>query len=155
MFSQFTSLLDLIEVPINAKEGWHYTRFDGSMSANERNDAVQLFTKDPRYKIMLVSLKAGNAGLNLTAANQVVILDPFWNPYIEEQAIDRAHRIGQRRTVHIHRVLVEETVEDRIIELQEKKRALIEGALDEGASKSIGRLGTAELAFLFGVSNTR
>ncbi len=98
---------------------------------------------------MLVSLKAGNSGLNLTAASQVIIFDPFWNPYIEEQAIDRAHRIGQLRPVQVHRLLVEDTVEDRIVQLQEKKRELIESALDENASRSIGRLGVRELAYLF------
>ena len=148
IFSQFTSLLDLLEIPINRKD-WAYRRYDGSMSAIHRNDAVVDFNKLPACKIMLVSLKAGNSGLNLTAASQVIILDPFWNPYIEEQAIDRAHRIGQRRPVQVHRILVPSTVEDRIIALQEKKRELIEGALDENASATIGRLGERELAFLF------
>jgi len=148
IFSQFTSLLDLLEIPINRKD-WTYRRYDGSMSAIHRNDAVVDFNKLPNCKIMLVSLKAGNSGLNLTAASQVIILDPFWNPYIEEQAIDRAHRIGQRRAVQVHRILVPSTVEDRIIALQEKKRELIEGALDENASATIGRLGERELAFLF------
>lgn len=115
IFSQFTSLLDLLEVPID-DEGWKYRRYDGSMSANMRAAAVNDFKdKDLNVKIMLVSLKAGNAGLNLTAASQVIILDPFWNPFIEEQAIDRAHRIGQKRPVQVHRILVENTVEDRII----------------------------------------
>ncbi|MCJ1246954.1 hypothetical protein MMC30_004165 [Trapelia coarctata] len=150
IFSQFTSLLDLLEIPINRKD-WNYRRYDGSMSASHRNDAVVDFNKLNSCKIMLVSLKAGNSGLNLTAASQVIILDPFWNPYIEEQAIDRAHRIGQRRPVQVHRILVPSTVEDRIIALQEKKRELIEGALDENASTTIGRLGERELAFLFGV----
>ncbi|MCJ1339535.1 hypothetical protein MMC09_004825 [Bachmanniomyces sp. S44760] len=150
IFSQFTSLLDLLEIPI-VRNDWGYRRYDGSMSATARNDAVITFTDTPECKIMLVSLKAGNAGLNLTAASQVIILDPFWNPYIEEQAIDRAHRIGQQRPVQVHRVLVANTVEDRILALQEKKRDLIEGALDEKASQNIGRLGTRELAFLFGV----
>ena len=148
IFSQFTSLLDLLEFPIN-QEGWKYRRYDGSMSPKSRNDAVLDFTEKPDVQIMLVSLKAGNAGLNLTAASQVIIFDPFWNPYIEEQAIDRAHRIGQLRPVQVHRLLVPNTVEDRIIALQDKKRTLIEGALDEKASQSIGRLGTRELAFLF------
>ncbi|MCJ1379137.1 hypothetical protein MMC17_002237 [Xylographa soralifera] len=150
IFSQFTSLLDLLEIPINRKD-WSYRRYDGSMSAVLRNDAVLDFNSKPDCRIILVSLKAGNAGLNLTAASQVIILDPFWNPYIEEQAIDRAHRIGQRRPVQVHRILIPDTVEDRIIALQESKRAVIEGALDENASASIGRLGTRELAFLFGV----
>lgn len=148
IFSQFTSLLDLLEVPIH-REGWGYKRYDGSMSSNARNEAVIGFTDSPDCKIMLVSLKAGNSGLNLVAASQVIIFDPFWNPYIEEQAIDRAHRIGQMKPVQVHRILVPDTVEDRILALQEKKRALIEGALDEKASESIGRLGTRELAFLF------
>ena len=148
IFSQFTSLLDLLEVPIN-REGWDYRRYDGIMSPKARNDAVIDFTDRQECRIMLVSLKAGNAGLNLVAASQVIIMDPFWNPYIEEQAIDRAHRIGQQRPVKVHRILVPNTVEDRILALQEKKRTLIENALDENASKSIGRLGVKDLAFLF------
>ncbi|KAL9132225.1 MAG: hypothetical protein Q9217_000029 [Psora testacea] len=150
IFSQFTSLLDLVEVPINA-EGWSYRRYDGSMNANQRNEAVLDFTDKKDIRIMLISLKAGNAGLNLTAASQVIILDPFWNPYIEEQAVDRAHRIGQMKPVQVHRILIPDTVEDRILALQEKKRLLIESALDEGASQRIGRLGTRDLAFLFDV----
>ena len=150
VFSQFTSLLDLLEVPISRKKVG-FERYDGSMSATQRNDAVLKFS-DPtnlRCRIMLVSLKAGNSGLNLVAASHVVILDPFWNPFIEEQAIDRTHRIGQQRPVRVHRILVKDTVEDRIIALQEKKRQLIEGALDETASQNISRLGLRELAFLF------
>ena len=148
IFSQFTSFLDLLEVPI-AGAGWGYRRYDGSMTPQSRNDAVIDFSDKKDCRIMLVSLKAGNAGLNLTVASQVIILDPFWNPYIEEQAIDRAHRIGQQRPVQVHRILVSNTVEDRILALQEKKRELIEGALDEKASQSIGRLGVRELGFLF------
>lgn len=148
IFSQFTSLLDLLEIPIS-RQLWGYKRYDGSMNSDARNEAVIEFSDNPRCKIMLVSLKAGNSGLNLVAASQVIIFDPFWNPYIEEQAIDRAHRIGQMRPVQVHRILVPDTVEDRILALQEKKRELIEGALDEKASQSIGRLGERELAFLF------
>lgn len=148
IFSQFTSFLDLVEVPID-REGWTYERYDGSMSATHRNDAVCNFTENPRCRIMLVSLKAGNAGLNLVAASQVIILDPFWNPYIEEQAIDRAHRIGQLRPVKVHRMLIEGTVEDRIIALQEKKRQMIETALDEGQGRTLSRLGIQQLSYLF------
>lgn len=148
IFSLFTSLLDLLEVPIH-RERWQYRRYDGSMNAKARNEAVEAFTDDPNITIMLISLKAGNSGLNLTAASQVIVFDPFWNPYIEEQAIDRAHRIGQQKPVEVHRILIKNTVEDRILALQEKKRELIESALDEGASKRIARLGTRDLAFLF------
>ena len=152
VFSQWTSLLDLLEVPID-REGWGYRRYDGSMNAKMRGDAVDDF-RDHRkdIRIMLVSLKAGNAGLNLNMASQVIILDPFWNPYIEEQAIDRAHRIGQSRAVTVHRMLIQGTVEDRILALQEKKRALISEALDESAGQNIARLGVQELAYLFGVT---
>jgi len=152
IFSQWTSLLDLLEVPIG-REGWGYRRYDGSMTPRMRGDAVDDFRESRKnVRIMLVSLKAGNAGLNLNMASQVIILDPFWNPYIEEQAIDRAHRLGQSRPVKVHRLLIEGTVEDRIIALQEKKRALISEALDEKAGQSIARLGVQELAYLFGVT---
>ncbi|KKZ63232.1 hypothetical protein EMCG_02437 [[Emmonsia] crescens] len=151
IFSQFTSLLDLVQVPIG-REGWGYRRYDGTMQPNQRNEAVMEFSDSKDCTIMLLSLKAGNSGLNLVAASQVIILDPFWNPYLEEQAIDRAHRIGQLRPVVVHRILVENTVEDRILTLQDRKRSLIEGALDEKASQTIGRLGARELAFLFGVA---
>ncbi|EME83013.1 uncharacterized protein MYCFIDRAFT_203481 [Pseudocercospora fijiensis CIRAD86] len=153
IFSQWTSLLDLLEIPIDEQD-YGYRRYDGSMSASMRGDAVDDFCDDRKnVRIMLVSLKAGNAGLNLNMASQVIILDPFWNPYIEEQAIDRAHRIGQKRPVKVHRVLIKGTVEDRIIALQEKKRALISEALDEQQSQQLGRLGVRELAYLFGVTN--
>jgi SNF2 family DNA or RNA helicase len=148
IFSQFTSLLDLLEIPINRK-GWKYCRFDGSMNITERNESVATFTDDPDVKIMLVSLKAGNAGLNLIAASHVILFDPFWNPYVEDQAIDRAHRIGQLKDVFVHRLLIENTVEDRIIHLQEQKRELISGALDEGGSMNVSRLDVRELAYLF------
>lgn len=150
VFSQFVSLLDLLQVPISEK-GWECERYDGSMSADARHDAINRFTDKPNTKIMLISLKAGNSGLNLVAASRVIILDPFWNPFIEMQAVDRAHRIGQQRPVEVHRILIQETIEDRIIELQERKKKLVDEALSEGASKSLGRLGVRELAFLFGV----
>lgn len=151
IFSQWTSLLDLLEIDVDGKH-YGYRRYDGSMNAKQRGDAVEDFKTKPSVRMMLVSLKAGNAGLNLNIASQVIILDPFWNPYIEEQAIDRAHRLGQNRPVHVHRILVEETVEDRILALQEKKRAVISEALDEKASKGVSRLSPRELAYLFGVN---
>lgn len=150
IFSQFVSLLDLLQVPI-AQKNWKSERYDGGMSAEARNAAIERFTSDPNTKMMLISLKAGNAGLNLVAASRVIILDPFWNPYIEMQAVDRAYRIGQQKSVEVHRILIETTVEDRIIELQEKKRQLVDSALDEGANKTLGRLDVRQLAYLFGV----
>lgn len=148
VFSQFTSLLDIIEVPL-ARETVDYTRLDGSMTPDMRNDAVNKFIDSPSCNVMLVSLKAGNAGLNLNAASQVIILDPFWNPYVEYQAIGRAHRLGQTRPVMINRILVPKTVEDRIMDLQRKKEELITMALDENAGRNIARLGVQELSYLF------
>lgn len=151
VFSQFTSLLDLLEIPMK-RRGWAYVRFDGTMNIHDRNASVAAFTDDPDCKVMIVSLKAGNAGLNLIAASHVILFDPFWNPYVEDQAIDRAHRIGQTKDVFVHRLLIEGTVEDRIVELQEKKRELIGGALDEGGTMNVTRLDARELAYLFGVT---
>lgn len=148
VFSQFTSLLDILEVPMN-KDGFDYTRLDGTMSPDMRNDAVNRFIDSPTHNIMLVSLKAGNAGLNLNAASQVIILDPFWNPYIEYQAIGRAHRLGQTRPVTVHRILAPRTVEDRIMDLQAKKEEMITKALDEKAGKELAKLGVKDLAYLF------
>ena len=154
VFSQFVSLLDLLQVPIN-RQRWKCERYDGAMNAEARNDAIVRFTDDPSIKIMLISLKAGNAGLNLVAASRVIILDPFWNPFIEMQAVDRAYRIGQQNAIEVHRILIKGTVEDRIIELQERKRKLVESALDEVASREVGRLDVRQLAFLFGVDQGR
>lgn len=92
------------------------------MSADARHTAVLTFTTKPCCPVFLVSLKAGNAGLNLVQASNVIIMDPFWNPYVEMQAVDRAHRIGQQNVVQVHRIIVAGTVEDRILELQEQKR---------------------------------
>lgn len=150
VFSQFTFLLDLLEIPIKYELGIKYCRYDGSMTRQQRDKAAMDFQDaTSSTKVMLVSLKAGNAGLNLTAANHVVIMDPFWNPYIENQAVDRAHRIGQQKPVQVHRLLVKETVEDRIIALQEQKRQFVDAALDEGESKQVGRLSQQDLQYLF------
>lgn len=150
IFSQFSSLLDLVEVPLEAA-GYQYQRYDGSMTMDNRAKAVNEFMDDPNQNIMLISLKAGNAGLNLNKASQVIILDPFWNPYIEDQAVDRAHRMPQNRIVHVHRLLVPQTVEDRIIQLQEKKREMIDAALDETEGRKMAGLGRSELMYLFGM----
>jgi SNF2 family DNA or RNA helicase len=150
IFSQFTSLLDLVEIPLRQKK-IRYQRYDGSMKMDERDDAVNAFMDDPNENVMLVSLKAGNAGLNLWKASQVIILDPFWNPFIEDQAVDRAHRMPQPRKVTVHRVLVPETVEDRICTIQDQKREVVNEALDEQTSKGLSRLGIGELRYLFGL----
>lgn len=150
IFSQFTTLLDLVEIPF-VKKDLNYLRYDGSMTATERNDTIFSFFDKPEVSVLLISLKAGNVGLTLTCASHVIILDPFWNPFVEEQAMDRAHRIGQSRPVFVHRLLIKNTVEDRIMELQHKKKELISAALDESGMKSLGRLNQSELLYLFGL----
>lgn len=151
VFSLWTSFLDLLEIPMQ-DNGFQYTRYDGSMRPEDRTAAVKSFMEDDDIQIMLVSLSAGNAGLNLTAASQVIILEPFWNPFVEDQAIDRAHRIGQDKDVTVHHVLVEGTVEDRICELQAKKRKLVNMALSEEGAQGVGRLSASELRGLFGLN---
>jgi superfamily II DNA or RNA helicase len=130
VFSQWTSLLDLIE-PILLQFGIEFTRLDGS--TRDRAAVVESFQSEAGPPVMLISLKAGGTGLNLTAADHVFLCDPWWNPAVEDQAADRAHRIGQERPVMIYRLVATETVEERILELQQRKRAIGEAALGDAA----------------------
>jgi SNF2 family DNA or RNA helicase len=125
VFSQWTGLLDKVE-PLLKAANIEFTRLDGS--TRDRAGVVNLFQSDAGPRVMLVSLKAGGTGLNLTAADHVFLLDPWWNPAVEDQAADRAHRIGQDRPVLVHRLVAEGTVEERMLALQEKKRALAHAA---------------------------
>ncbi len=127
VFSQWTSLLDRVEPHLKGA-GVSFTRLDGS--TRDRGAVVEEFQSEGGPTAMLVSLKAGGTGLNLTAADHVFMLDPWWNPAVEDQAADRAHRIGQRRAVTVYRLVARDTVEERILTLQTKKRALAEAALD-------------------------
>jgi superfamily II DNA or RNA helicase len=131
VFSQWTSLLDLVE-PRLAAAGWRFARLDGS--TRDRAGVVRRFQDPEGPPVFLLSLTAGGVGLNLTAADHVFILDPWWNPAVEDQAADRAHRIGQERPVMVHRLVARDTVEERILRLQEKKRALAEAALGGAAA---------------------
>ncbi|KAL2315456.1 ATP-dependent DNA helicase [Schizosaccharomyces pombe] len=152
IFSQFVSFLELFTVPFR-QEGIKYLMYTGGLSTAERNQALINFEVDPNVRVLLISLKAGNVGLNLTCANHVIILDPFWNPYIEEQAVDRAHRIGQDKPVNILRIVTNNTIEERVLALQDRKRELIDSALGEKGLREISRLNTKELSFLFGMSS--
>jgi SNF2 family DNA or RNA helicase len=128
VFSQWTSLLDRVEPQLN-KRGIEFCRLDGS--TRDRGAVVEKFQSADGPPVMLISLKAGGTGLNLTAADHVFLLDPWWNPAVEQQAADRAHRIGQDRPVFVYRLVASDTVEERILVLQDKKRALAEAALGE------------------------
>ncbi len=132
VFSQWTSMLDLLE-PKLAERGHLFARLDGSTA--DRAGVVERFQKDPSLSVFLVSLKAGGVGLNLTAADHVFLFDPWWNPAVEEQAFDRAHRIGQEKPVFVYRLVAAETVEERILELQREKRALADLAVEGGSEK--------------------
>jgi hypothetical protein len=128
VFSQWTSLLDLCEPPLRAAE-LPFCRLDGS--TRDRAGVVAQFQDPAGPPVMLISLKAGGTGLNLTAADHVFLLDPWWNPAVEDQAADRAHRIGQERPVIVHRLVAEDTVEERILALQQRKRTIAAAALEE------------------------
>ena len=128
VFSQWTGLLDLVE-PHLQSAGIRFTRLDGS--TRDRGAVVNEFQSENGPPVMLVSLKAGGTGLNLTAADHVFLLDPWWNPAVEDQAADRAHRIGQDRPVMVYRMVAKDTVEERIFALQAKKRALADVALGD------------------------
>jgi SNF2 family DNA or RNA helicase len=121
VFSQFTSLLALLRERLDADQV-DYEYLDGK--TRDREARVRRFQEDPHCDLFLISLKAGGLGLNLTAAEYVYLLDPWWNPAVEAQAIDRAHRIGQSRHVFAYRLLAAGTVEDKIVELQQTKRDL-------------------------------
>ena len=121
VFSQFTSMLSLVKRRFEER-GVRYCYLDGQ--TRNRSEVVHRFQTDPRTHAFLVSLKAGGFGLNLTAAEYVFILDPWWNPAVEQQAIDRTHRIGQTRRVFAYRLVCQDTVEQRIIELQQRKQQI-------------------------------
>jgi SNF2 family DNA or RNA helicase len=131
IFSQFTSLLAILREELE-RRGVTYEYLDGQTP--RRDERVDRFQNDPELRLFLVSLKAGGVGLNLTAADYVFILDPWWNPAAEAQAIDRAHRIGQTRRVVAYRLIARGTVEERVEALQSKKRALVDTVLGEGQS---------------------
>ena len=132
VFSQFTSLLSLVRRRLDAA-GMTYEYLDGQ--TQDREACVRRFQEDPDCKLFLISLKAGGLGLNLTAAEYVFLLDPWWNPAIEAQAIDRAHRIGQKQHVFAYRLIARDTVEEKILELQKTKRALADAII--GAENSL------------------
>ncbi|XP_015066881.1 helicase-like transcription factor CHR28 isoform X2 [Solanum pennellii] len=149
VFSQWTGMLNLVEHALN-QSGFRYERLDGTMSLAARDRAVKEFNTNPEVTVMLMSLKAGNLGLNMVAASHVILLDLWWNPTTEDQAIDRAHRIGQTRAVTVSRLTVKDTVEDRIIALQEDKRNMVASAFGEDQSGgTASRLTVEDLRYLF------
>lgn len=123
IFSQFLGMLALVRKDLEEK-GIPYVYFDGSTSAADREKAIQEFQNNEECRVFLISLKAGGIGLNLTAADYVYIVDPWWNPAVEQQAIDRTHRIGQTKNIFAYRLICKDTIEEKMLQLQERKRAL-------------------------------
>ncbi|KAF0917142.1 hypothetical protein E2562_016942 [Oryza meyeriana var. granulata] len=149
VFSQWTRMLDLLEVHLKSSHVT-YRRLDGTMSVAARDRAVKDFNTNPEVSVMIMSLKAASLGLNMVAACHVLLLDLWWNPTTEDQAVDRAHRIGQTRPVTVSRLTIKDTVEDRILALQEKKREMVASAFGEdrsGAHQT--RLTVDDLNYLF------
>jgi len=144
VFSQFTSFLAIVRSRLD-ELGVTYCYLDGG--SRDREAQVQRFQNDPEVKLFLISLKAGGVGLNLTAADYVFLLDPWWNPAAEAQAIDRAHRIGQDRHVFAYRLVAKDTVEEKILELQSSKRALADSIINAEDSL-IRRLDVEDLELL-------
>jgi superfamily II DNA or RNA helicase len=144
VFSQFTSLLAIVRSMLDAR-GITHAYLDGK--TRDRAETVERFQTDPECRVFVVSLKAGGVGLNLTAADYVFILDPWWNPAVEAQAIDRAHRIGQTKRVVAYRLLARGTVEEKVEELQQKKRALVREVFGDDAGFG-GKLSREDLDLL-------
>ncbi|HQR38982.1 MAG TPA: DEAD/DEAH box helicase, partial [Blastocatellia bacterium] len=139
IFSQFTEMLGIIREWLD-EEQIEYEYLDGS--TRDRAERVKRFNEDPTIPIFLISLKAGGTGLNLTGADYVILYDPWWNPAVEDQATDRAYRIGQTRNVFAYKLIAKGTVEDKLLELQSRKRDLVAGVL--GAESSLGKTLTRE-----------
>ena len=133
VFSQFTEMLGLIQEALDELQ-LPWLALTGDTPPSQRGDVVQRFQSKAEAPILLISLKAGGVGLNLTAADTVIHVDPWWNPAVEEQATARAHRIGQDQPVFVYKLVVEGSIEERILELQSRKAALAEGVLGDDAA---------------------
>ncbi len=148
VFSQFTEMLGMIRREL-AADGIQHFYLDGSTPAAERMRLVHAFNGG-QAEVFLISLKAGGTGLNLTGADVVIHYDPWWNPAVEDQATDRAYRIGQQRAVQVYKLIAKDTIEEKIYKLQEKKREIIDGLIQPGET-FLNKLGEAEVRDLFGL----
>lgn len=146
VFSQFREMLRLIKEFLDSIKA-EYLYLDGG--TKNRQDLVDKFNADIDTRVFVISLKAGGTGLNLTGADTVVLYDPWWNPAVESQAIDRAHRIGQKRSVTVYRLITEDSIEQKIMKLKEKKKKITDALLQEGGGGSPLNLTKTELEDLF------
>ncbi len=146
LFSQFTSMLKIIREMLERKK-IDYKYLDGSTDTKERGQLVRAFNRG-EGKVFLISLKAGGTGLNLTGADTVIHFDPWWNPAVEEQATDRAYRIGQKNSVHVMKLITKGTIEEKIFKLQEKKKEMINAVIKPGETL-VTKLNEEEIRELF------
>lgn len=147
IFSQFLGMLALIKEKLK-EQGVPFEYFDGSTGINERQRAIENFQANDECRVFLISLKAGGVGLNLTAADYVYIVDPWWNPAVEQQAIDRTHRIGQTKNIFAYRMICIDTIEDKILQLQERKRKLASELISDDIN-FVKALSKADVEYLF------
>jgi non-specific serine/threonine protein kinase len=147
VFSQFLGMLALIRKKLE-EDNISYVYFDGSSTSREREEAIQEFQNNHECRVFLISLKAGGIGLNLTAADYVYIVDPWWNPAVEQQAIDRTHRIGQTKNIFAYRLICKDTLEEKMLQLQERKRILANDLVSDD-TVMMKRLTKDDIAFLF------
>jgi len=145
VFSQFTKMISLIEKELTARK-IEYSKLTGQ--TKKRDEAIERF-KSGEADVFLISLKAGGVGLNLTEADTVIMYDPWWNPAAETQAADRAHRIGQDKPVFVYKLMTENTVEEKILAMQEKKKALAESIYNGGKKEQSLKLTSDDLTELF------
>jgi non-specific serine/threonine protein kinase len=147
IFSQFLGMLALIKEKLK-QQNIPFEYFDGSTSPTDREKAIQNFQNNDECRVFLISLKAGGVGLNLTAADYVYIVDPWWNPAVEQQAIDRTHRIGQTKNIFAYRMICLDTIEDKILQLQERKKILAKELIADETS-FVKALTKADVEYLF------
>ncbi|KAF4713172.1 hypothetical protein FOZ62_009230, partial [Perkinsus olseni] len=148
VFSQFSRMLELVDFKLR-REGISCLVLHGGIPMTQRSNILLSFRQDPEFSMLLISLKAGGEGLNLQAASSVFLLDPWWNPAYEQQAIQRAHRLGQTKPVNAVRFITKDTVEERILALQEKKQLVFDGTVGGNEQGALQKLAVEDLRFLF------
>jgi phenylpropionate dioxygenase-like ring-hydroxylating dioxygenase large terminal subunit len=151
VYSQWTSMLDLVE-SLFIRYGIQSLRYDGKMRTEARETALVAFRRIGGPRVILISIKCGGVGLNLTSANRVINMDLSWNYAAESQAYDRVHRLGQEKDVFVKRLVVENTIEERMLRLQDVKKGLADAALGEGTGVKLNKLSVREIKALFGMT---
>ncbi|KAG6810754.1 hypothetical protein H0H92_010463 [Tricholoma furcatifolium] len=151
VYSQWTSMLDLLDI-LFSRHGIQSLRFDGKMDRNQRDHVLGTFKKPGGPKVLLISTRCGSVGLNLVSANRIINMDLSWNYAAESQAYDRVHRIGQEKDVVVKRLVVDNTIEERMLQLQDVKTGLAEAALGEGTGAKLHKLSVKDIKYLFGMT---